>query len=73
MQCPNIWTFSFSEEAKLVDFESLIIVRLFLSKIICCLKSRPLNLLIVLINFFLLSFNFKAIFNMNDKFSSIYI
>jgi len=41
----------FSEEAKLVDLESLIIVRFFLSNIICCLKSRPLNLLMVLINF----------------------
>ena len=40
----------FSEEAKLVDFESLIIVRFFLSNIICCLKSKPLNVLMVLIN-----------------------
>ena len=31
----------FSEEAKLVDFESLIIVRFLFSNIICCLKSRP--------------------------------
>ena len=50
-----------------MDFESLIIVRFFLSNIICCLKSRPLNLLIVLINFFLLSFNLEAILKINDK------
>ena len=59
----------FSDEAKLVDFESLIIVKFLFSKIICCRYCSPLNRFKVLNKLLLSNFSVSEIFRIKDKFS----